>query len=124
MASQARSFYQALLSLAISQKQALESDDFDEVADLMNKREQLMTEMQLNSRLFLQRTLRGVLRQDPSLLDTIKLIIEIDKQVENGLMGRMAQVQTELKSLQSGDRIVSMYRPARLQTAGSFNAAG
>lgn len=124
MGADSRVLYQALLTLAVAQKQAVERDDIDELVELMLKREQLLAEIEGNSELLRQRALRETLRRDPTVIETLRLIVETDKQVEHAILGRMASLRKELSEIRTGQRLLNTYKPGDERATRSVDIGG
>ncbi|MCL5256744.1 MAG: flagellar protein FliT [Chloroflexi bacterium] len=124
MASESHALYQAVLTLAIAQKQAIERDDIDELADMMQKREQLLAEIEAKAEPQRRRLLQETLHRDPAIAEIIRRILETDKQVEHAILARMAAVRKDLSDLRTGQRLLNGYRPAPRRSTGSLNIGG
>lgn len=124
MVGESRALYQAVLSLSIAQKQAVERDDIDELVKLVRKREQLLAEIEAKTEAQHRNVLREALHRDPATVEIIRLILDADKQIEHAILGRMAAVRKELGELRSGQRLLNGYRPARSRPTNSVNVGG
>lgn len=124
MGSESCALYQAVLTLAIAQKRAIERDDIDELADLMQRREHLLAEIEVKTEPQRRRLLQETLHRDPATAEIIRLILDTDKQVEHAILGRMAAVRKDLSELRTGQRLLNGYRPAPRRSAGSLNVGG